>query len=166
MNTNLAPANTAVTAVPVDETTNLTSAQIAVLDGLLAGKTATDAAAAAGVGRRTLYNWLRHDFTFQAALNRGRRECQQAVACRIEQIAADAAECVAGAVRNGDVKTALEILKQTGALAPAKIGSDDELTLQVQEQLKNDQRDRGLAMADLARELGRERAREKVLANM
>jgi transposase-like protein len=160
MNTNLAPAKTALPAVPLDETARLSPTQITVLDALLSGKTATDAAAAAGVSRSALYKWLRQDYAFQAALNRGRRDCQQAVACRIEQITADAAECVAGAVRNGDVKTALEILKQTGALAPAKIGSDDELTLQIQEQLKNEQRDMGIAMADIARNLGKDLGRE------
>jgi len=145
MKTDLVQANTAITAVPIDEaedeTTGLSSPQVAALDALLSGKTATDAAAAAGITRRTVYNWLHRDYRFQAAMNRRRREFQQTVAHRVGQIAADAAECVAGAVRNGDVKIALEILKRTGALAPPEIGSDDEFILRIEERERIDQRE-------------------------
>ncbi len=58
MNTDLVPANTTLATVPAEEAADFSPAQVAVLESLLAGKTATDAAAAAGIGRRTLYNWL------------------------------------------------------------------------------------------------------------
>ncbi len=96
--------------VPVDETPELPAPQIAALDALLSGKSVTDAAAAAGISRRMLYYWLRDNCRFQAALNRGRREMRQAVSSRVEQIAADAAECVARAVREGNVHAAMQIL--------------------------------------------------------
>ena len=147
MNTDLVPANSTLATAPAEEVSDFSPAQVAVLEALLAGKTATDAAAAAGIGRRTLYNWLRTDFRFQAAVNRGRRELQQAVACRVEQLAADAAECVAKAVRGGDVKAALEILKRTDALAKSKIGSDDELFLEAEEEERQERRDTRLTLA-------------------
>lgn len=47
--------------------TRLTARQQAALDALLTAPTMTAAAAAVGISRRTLYNWL-EDPTFQAAL--------------------------------------------------------------------------------------------------
>src|SRR5262249_53472095 len=82
----------------VTEKPELPHPQIAAIDALLAGKSATDAAAAAGVSRRTLYTWTRDNFRFQAALNRGRREAHQAISSRVAQIATEAAECVGCAV--------------------------------------------------------------------
>jgi hypothetical protein len=59
MSADLVQANTTVAATPVDaETPELSPTQAAAPDALLSGKTATDAAAAAGVSRRTVYNWL------------------------------------------------------------------------------------------------------------
>ncbi len=89
----------------------------------------------------------RADYRFQAALNRGRRDLQQAVACRVDQLAADSAECVAKAVRGGDVKAALEVLKRTDALAKSKVGSDDELLLQADEEERQERRDTRLTLA-------------------
>ena len=150
MNTDLVQANTTLATAPAivpaaGEIPDLPPAQIAALDALLVGKTATDAAAAAGICRRTLYNWLGKDFRFQAALNRGRRHVRQALACRAEQLAAEAAECVAAAVRQGDVKAALEILKRANVFAPSKIGSDNETVLQLEEQKRQLDRETELA---------------------
>jgi hypothetical protein len=117
--------------VHADQPPELPPPQIAALDALLAGNTVTDAAAAAGIGRTTIYKWLNGDCRFQAALNRGRRELQQAVAHRVDRLAADAADCVAQAVRQGNVKAAMEILKSLKVLAPRKIGSDDEVLLEI-----------------------------------
>jgi len=147
MQTDLVQPNTTVTAAPVNQTQELPPAQIAALDALLSGKTTTDAAAAAGISRSTLYNWLGKDFRFQAALNRGRRELRQTLACRADQLAADAAECVARAVREGDVKAALEILKRANVFAAANIGSDNEAVLQHEEQKRQIDRETNLALA-------------------
>ena len=52
--------------------------QAAIVEAMLAGNTITDAAAEAGVNRHTVHRWLKGDFAFQAALNRGRRETYRA----------------------------------------------------------------------------------------
>lgn len=147
MSTDLVQANSTHATIPAESGSDLSATQIAVLDALLSGKTATDAAAAAGIGRRTLYDWLRKDFRFQAALNRGRRDLQQAVACRVEQLAAEATECVAQAVRNGDVKAALEILKRANVFTAAKVGSDDERVLQFEQEEREEDRKTRLGLA-------------------
>ncbi len=147
MSTDLVQTNTTLATLPAGETPELSPAQIAALDAILSGKTARDAAAAAGISRSTLYNWLGKDFRFQAALNRGRRDLRQAVACRADQLAADATECVARAVREGDVKAALEILKRANIFTASKIGSDDEAVLQYAEENRRVDREAELALA-------------------
>src|SRR5262245_44514608 len=52
----------------------LTPPQETALAALLLGKTVTAAAQTAGVDRTTIYRWLKEDFDFLAALNRGRQE--------------------------------------------------------------------------------------------
>ncbi len=136
-----------------DPPPDLSPNQVTALEGLLAGKTAAEAAAAAGVGRTTIYKWLRIDFAFQAALNRGRRDLQQAVSYRVEQLAADAAECVARAVREGNVKAAMEILKRLNVLAPREIGSDDELLLEIEHEEQLERRADQVTLAGLHRKL-------------
>ena len=74
MSTDLVQANTTLTTVPVEETPELPAPQVAALDALLSGKSIIDAAAAAGVSRRTVYTWQRDNCRFQAALNQGRRD--------------------------------------------------------------------------------------------
>ena len=144
MSTDLVQAKTATTAIPAADAPEMPAAQIAALDALLTGKTATDAAAAAGISRSTLYNWMGKDFRFQAALNRGRRDMRQAVACRADQLAA---ECVAQAVRNGDVKAALEILRRANIFAASRIGSDDEAVLRHENEKRQVDRDAELALS-------------------
>jgi hypothetical protein len=69
---------------------------------------------------------------FQAALNRGRRDLRQAIVHRLERLANDATECVGKAVRDGDVKAALEIVKRLDVFAGRHLGSDDLAELQVE----------------------------------
>src|SRR5438046_1747190 len=56
----------------------LSGTQERALTMLLSGKSITDAATAAEVDRTTVHRWLKEDFGFQAALNRGRRELREA----------------------------------------------------------------------------------------
>lgn len=100
-------------------------AQAKALEALLEGASITDAAAAAGVDRGTLHRWRRNDFAFQAELNAGRKDLRQAIAHRLERLANDATQCVGKAVREGDVKAALEIMKRIDVFAPRCLGSDD-----------------------------------------
>jgi hypothetical protein len=97
------------------------------LAALLAGKSVTDAAAVAEVDRTTLHRWLKEDFQFQAAWNRGRRDLRQAMEAQLMAMAEKAAKAVASAIDAGDGKTALALLKGLGLLSGDRvsIGSDD-----------------------------------------
>jgi hypothetical protein len=62
-------------------------------------------------------------------------------------LAAQAAECVAAAVRQGDVKAALEILRRANVFTASKIGSDNEAVLQLEEQKRQLDRENDLALS-------------------
>jgi hypothetical protein len=65
---------------PVEEPGDgLSPTQETGLAALLTGATVTAAADAAGVDRATVHRWLKDDFTFLVAYNRGRRELHDAV---------------------------------------------------------------------------------------
>ena len=115
----------------------LSAAQSLALTRLLAGETVTEAARAAGVDRTTVHRWLREDFSFQASLNRGKREIRQAIQARLLQIAHEAVGTVESAVQDGDVKSALATLKGLGVLSGrcVAIGSEDAETLREEAEL-------------------------------
>jgi hypothetical protein len=73
---------------------SLSPAQMTAVEALLAGKTNTEAAMAAGVGRTSIQRWLKDDFAFQAELNRGRREIRRTAFGNLERLAAKAADCL------------------------------------------------------------------------
>lgn len=110
-------------------TEGLSSAQAAAVEALLAGKTVTAAASAAGVGRATVYRWLKDDFAFQAELNRGRRDLRRAAFGNLERLAAKATDCLEKAIDQGDLKAALEVLNRLRIFAPDSIGSEDPAEL-------------------------------------
>jgi hypothetical protein len=121
MRQNATPANDA-----------LSPNQEKALAALLAGKSVTEAAAAAEVDRTTLHRWLKEDFDFKAALNRGRKDLREAMHARLMVLADKAAGCVEK--DNGDGKVALALLKGIGLLSgePVKVGSDDPQRLAIE----------------------------------
>jgi len=108
---NTSPQN----ATPGDD---LSPTQQKVLAALLAGKTVTAAAKAGKVDRTTVYRWLRDPYrpSFRLALERGRQELRQAMAARLLALTSKAADCLEGALAQGDGKAALALLKGLGFL--------------------------------------------------
>src|SRR5215510_13573473 len=98
-------------------TDSLTPTQEKALAALLAGKTVTAAATAAEVDRTTVHRWLKDDFTFRAALNRGQRDLREAMQARVMGLAEKASLFVERAITEGDGKTALALLKGFGLLS-------------------------------------------------
>jgi len=108
--------------------------QIRALVALLGGARITAAAEASGVDRTTVHRWLREDWHFQAALNRGRRELKDAIEARLLCLAEQAAETVEQAIQRGDSRAALSLLKGLGLLGkqPIAVGTDDPDALQAE----------------------------------
>jgi hypothetical protein len=111
---------------------SLTAPQETAITSLLAGQSATEAAAAAGVNRSTLWRWTK-DPMFEAALNRRKREIFEQAHSRLAQIAQDALGIIQAAVAGGDAPTALAVLKGVGLLTGQHppIGTDNPKELEL-----------------------------------
>lgn len=74
----------------------LTRKQAAAVSALLTTRSVAEAAAASGVGRRTLYTWLAEDEAFRAALASAEEEALSHVVRRLCGLADKAVEALAG----------------------------------------------------------------------
>lgn len=101
----------------------LTAKQLVAIDCLLMGKTDREAAEVAGVNRVTITKWRLYDPYFQAELNRRRAEIWNAAVDRLRNLILKALDVVEKSLDQGDVKTALEIVKMSG-LDMTKPGGD------------------------------------------
>jgi hypothetical protein len=125
--------------------------QVKALECLLRGSTATEAAQAANVNRRTLWLWQRSNLEFQAALNRGRREAWEAAELRLQRLAESAIRVVEQALDQGDVRAALAILRGLGLLggAPIAIGPDEADSIARQARINESERRQAELLAEL-----------------
>ena len=92
----------------------LSEKQLMAIDLILSGKVDREVAEAVGVSRSTISDWRNGNYVFQAELNKRRREIQEAGRERLRRIRNKALDTVEKAIEEGDVKTALEILRLTG----------------------------------------------------
>ncbi len=137
--------------VPEKQLPELDAKQVVALESLLQGSTATEAARAAGVNRRTLWRWQRADVEFQAALNRGRREAREAAQMRLEGLAGSAISTLEQAVAEGDVRAALAVLRGLSLLggeAPS-VGPDQPEAIALQARINRSRRVEEELFADL-----------------
>jgi len=95
------------------------------LEALLSGHTMTIAAIEAGVSRRTVYTWLYDDPSFAVEYNQRRLELIESASQRLLDALEDAVGVVVEAIKNGDTKMAIAILKGAGALNLQNISFDD-----------------------------------------
>ncbi|MGA2232562.1 MAG: hypothetical protein ABSH22_16825, partial [Tepidisphaeraceae bacterium] len=107
----------------------LPAPQRAALELILSGKSISEAARSSGVGRTTIYNWLRTDPVFQAAFNQWQDEMEKSCRARLLTFTDKAADAVYQAVENGDAKLAMQLLKGMGILSPAapRLTDPDEI---------------------------------------
>ena len=103
----------------------------AALDALIAGHTMAEAARIADVSRSTLYNWIKRDASFMAALNQWRDEIQELCHDRLMALAERATQALDRSLETADAKVALQLLKGLGLLEKRKIASADPGELQV-----------------------------------
>lgn len=116
------------------------------VERLAAGDTVTATAVAAGVARETVHRWLRHDAEFQASLNRTRGELADATERTLLVAAQQAADTLSQAVRTGDVRASLAVLRGLGFLcgkAPV-VGSPESTVLAEERKLSEAERRRDM----------------------
>ena len=85
------------------------------IDHILAGMTVFTAAKAISVCRTTVYQWM-GDSKFKAELDRRRDEIRTKSRDRLLKLCGKAVDTVETAVKNGDVRVALSVLKGLGVL--------------------------------------------------
>ncbi|MDB5357619.1 MAG: Helix-turn-helix of insertion element transposase [Phycisphaerales bacterium] len=100
----------------------LTSQQRIAVAALASGQSVAACARSAGVSGATLYRWRTKDPAFIAAVNAWRGQAQDAVRDRLLAMADEAAMAVFAAIRNGDAKMAMTLLKSLGAVSPTSRG--------------------------------------------
>jgi hypothetical protein len=96
----------------------LTPQQELAVDLLAGGKTVTETAAAVGVARQTVSEWLSRSAVFRAGLNGRRQELWVANADRLRALLPEAVEALAGELRGGGgdkLKVAALVLRACGA---------------------------------------------------
>ena len=115
----------------------LTPQQELAVDLLAGGKTVTEAAAAVGVARQTVSEWLNRCAVFRAGLNGRRQELWVANTDRLRALLPEAVEALAAELRGGDrLKAAALVLRACGAYglaAPLAPTDPEEVELVDQE---------------------------------
>lgn|SRR5665213_70858 len=96
----------------------LRTQQVFALEDLMAGKSHLQAAHAAGVTRRTLYQWIHHDEKFKAAMESWRRHATMGARDRLTVGLSGAARTLCNAAARGDVRAAMSVLKLAGIASP------------------------------------------------
>ena len=128
--------------------TKLSSQQLLAVEQLTIGATVVCAAKAAGVSRETVHRWSRKDWMFQAAVNRARRDLQEAVERRLLVVAERAMSNVADAVDKGNLSASLSVLKGLGVLngVSPSLGSEDPGQLAAEAELRDHETRTALVM--------------------
>jgi transposase-like protein len=103
----------------------LAKEQQAVLEGLVMGKSVTEVAQAAGVGRTTIYRWLKNDPAFRAAYNQWHEQMQENTRSRLLMMLDKATGALEKALEAGNSQAALELLRGMGALKQRAVGPTD-----------------------------------------
>lgn len=117
---------------------NLTQAQLLTIEALSAGKTVTDAATVGGADRTTVHRWLRHDFEFQAHLNRVKNAKIAAAQAGLIALIEKAVTAVNDAIDQGNVSLAFSVLDKTGVLGKAlEVASESAKVLETEDLVKN-----------------------------
>jgi len=118
----------------LEPASELSPTQLQVLSSLLTGRTVTNAAAAAKVDRTTVHRWLKDDFEFIAALNRGRKQLRQETEARLLNLAIKATKTIEKAITGGDITVSLVVLKGLGLLSGSSpvVGPEDAQELRDQ----------------------------------
>jgi AcrR family transcriptional regulator len=108
-----------------DKSEQLSPAQARAIEMLASGHTVATAAEAVGVGRTTIYRWLKGDAAFVAAFNAWQQDMLDTARGRLLALTDTAVNAVSKSMEKGDAKTALALLKHLGALRRPTPGPTD-----------------------------------------
>jgi hypothetical protein len=97
-----------------DQHWHLSVQQRTAADLLAVGNTVTAVAELVGVARQTVSEWHNQDPAFEAAVNRRRQELWENLSDRLRALLPNALDVLEQALKNGNVKAAVEVLKAAG----------------------------------------------------
>jgi AcrR family transcriptional regulator len=143
---------------------NLPPDQRAVLELLLQGRSVSESAQSAGVGRRTVYNWFKKDPAFAALYNQWHEEMKETCRSRLLVLSGKATIALEKALEAGDAKSALQLLKGIGLLAPTaeRPTEEEEVRKQTELERKVRQNLRNIAEVRMRVDMASEKATEKL----
>jgi hypothetical protein len=131
----------------------LSEAQERVLVELTMGKSISAAATAAGVHRVTVHRWLKNDPLFAAAYHGWQSETRSSAQARFLAMSDLAVDNICDALRKGDVRMSLMVVKAMGLLTAVEPGNTDAEELAREQELEKRKREAELrsreAMADV-----------------
>jgi len=103
----------------------LSHQQMAALQALTAGQSVREAAKSSGVGRTTVYKWLRQDPHFRATFNAWREELLESGRARLLKGSDAAIKTLLKSIADGDARSAVALLKGIGMLSAPRPGLTD-----------------------------------------
>lgn len=104
----------------------LPAEQRQALELLVQGRSVAETAQSVGIARRTIYNWLQKDPTFQTAYNQWHQDMKENCRTRLLMLTGKATAALAKALEAGDANIALQLLKGIGMLTPTPDRPTDE----------------------------------------
>jgi hypothetical protein len=135
--------------------------QQTALELLVGGKSVAETARLAGVGRATVFRWLKNDPVFRAAVNQWHDQIESGCQSRLLSLTDKATDAVEKALDAGDARTALQLLKGMGMIKERAVGPTDPEEIRTRNEIEREQRrialkgDRAkLSMADMEAEMG------------
>jgi transposase-like protein len=97
-----------------DRRWNLSVQQQTAVDLLALGNNVTRVAEQVGVARQTVSEWLNQNPAFEAAVNQRRQENWDNASNRLRSLLPNALDVLEQALKGGNIKAAIEVLKAAG----------------------------------------------------
>jgi predicted transcriptional regulator len=104
------------------ELEKLPAEQQTALELLVSGKSVAETARLAGVGRATVFRWLKNDPEFGAAYNQWHEQLREGCQSRLMKLTEKATDALEKALEAGDARAALQLLKGMGMIKERKVG--------------------------------------------
>jgi hypothetical protein len=135
--------------------------QQTAMELLVGGKSVAETARLAGVGRATVFRWLKNDSVFRAALNQWHDQIESGCQSRLLSLTDKAADAIEKALDAGDARTAMQLLKGMGMIKERAVGPTDAEEIRKRSEIEREQRrialkrDRAkLSMEEMEAEMG------------
>ncbi len=118
--------------------------QQTAMELLVGGKSVAETARLAGVGRATVFRWLKNDPVFRAALNQWHDQIESGCHSRLMSLTDKAGDAIEKALDAGDARTAMQLLKGMGMIKERATGPTDPEEIRTRSEIEREQRRIGL----------------------